>query len=166
SVRIRDHDELARRDRHATVHVRSETEWLLVFQQPRAGRQMQLHGQVRDHDELVDLRSERCEATVEVRMRPMGDDDAGDAHRSSWYTASVRRAVSDQLKWPARSSPARTSRSRSAIARSIPPASAEGSPGGTRIAAWPATSGIEPVAAATTGVPEAIASTIGRPKPS
>ena len=38
--------------------------------------------------------------------------------------------------------------------------------GSTRIAASPATSGIAPLSLATTGQPQAIASTTGRPNPS
>ena len=50
------------------------------------------------------------------------------------------------------------------MARSIPPASATALPGSTRIAAPPATSGSAPAAVATTGVPEAIASSKRQPE--
>ena len=58
------------------------------------------------------------------------------------------------------------SRSRSASARSIPPASSTGFRSATRIAASPAASGSAPAVVVTTGVPEAIASSTGSPKPS
>ena len=53
--------------------------------------------QVLDNYELVNLRPERGEAAVEIRVRPMRHDDGRDAHTSSRYTSSVRRAVSVQL---------------------------------------------------------------------
>ena len=40
-------------------------------------------GEVRDHDELVDLRHERRKRALELGRMAVRDDDGGDAHRPS-----------------------------------------------------------------------------------
>ena len=60
-----------------------EADGMVVLEQPCARRQFHLERQVRDHDELVDLRRERCEATLEVGIGPVADDDAGNPQTSS-----------------------------------------------------------------------------------
>src|SRR5207248_5201478 len=121
-------------------------------------------GPVSDDDELVDLREQRRDVAPHHRrlLASRDDHDRGDLHASaSRYAAAVRRAVSSHVNALARSIPAADSRSRSASARRTP--SVTSAP---KTAASPATSRIASSVAATTGVPHAIASTSGRPKPS
>ena len=81
-VRVRQDDVRSARRRDSLVRVRGEAESLVVDDQRGVdvGR-----GRVRDDDELVDLRPERVEAAVELRIGPVRDDDGVDApaHRSS-----------------------------------------------------------------------------------
>ena len=83
-------------------------------------------------------------------------------------TASTPRAVASQVNGAARARPASRRRSRRASSpRSAVSAAAKASPsGGTRTAAPPHVSGSAVASAATTGVPQAIASSTGSPKPS
>ena len=83
-----------------------------------AGRSPNRARKIRDHDRLVDLSDERGQRARELGRMAVRDDDCGDLHVSSIsrYTASVRSAAERQLKARARSSPAATSRSRSASA--------------------------------------------------
>ena len=122
---------------------------------------------VGDEHELVHLRRERLEArpgsgSPGSRSRPR-------RRRSHELPVDGERSAGGlgpgEPRAPARG-PAATSRSRSASARSIPPASSTGFRSATRIAASPATSGSAPAVVVTTGVPEAIASSTGRPNPS
>ena len=94
-VRVRDDDERSARLGDPSVGVRREAERPLVEEQSRHELRRRRLG---NHDELVDQRSEGGESAVEPGLRPVRDDDAGDAHRRSRYTASVRWAVSAQLK--------------------------------------------------------------------
>ena len=86
--------------------------------------------------------------------------------RSSLHNASTASAERVHVKPDARSIPAGTSSSRRASASAIPWAIASTSSGSTRTAAPPATSSIAVPDDVTTGVPDAIASSTGRPKPS
>ena len=92
----------------------------------------------------------------------------GHPRPASSITASTPSAVASQPKPAARARPAARSCSRRAVsASSASSAARNASPsGGTRIAAPPQVSGSADVSAATTGVPAAIASSTGRPKPS
>ena len=101
--------------------------------------------------------------SVERRKNPLAAAAAArELGRSLVVVGPVRdEALARELR--ARSRPAATSRSRSASARRTPSASAVGS---TKTAASPATSRSAASGAATTGVPEAIASTSGSPNPS
>jgi hypothetical protein len=62
------------------VRVGGEAEGLIVDDQVRVdlGR-----GRVRDDDELIYLRPKGLEAALELRIRPVGDDDGGDAATQS-----------------------------------------------------------------------------------
>ena len=89
--------------------------------------------------------------------------------RVSWASAQSRSAAVDQENVAARARP----RARAAArARGVfrqhrqLAASAASSPGGTKMAAPPLTSRSAATSVATTGVPQAIASTTGRPNPS
>ena len=66
-------------------------------------------GDVRDHDELVDLRTQRRQRLLELGRVPVRDDDGGDVHTEHLAVDVGRqRAVSSHEKRRARSSPART----------------------------------------------------------
>ena len=83
--------------------------------------------------------------------------------------ARVARAAASQVKSLARSGPRLPASSRnvsSSFARSIAEAMAPGSRGSGRRPASPTTSGSDDEEDATTGIPSAIASRAGRPKPS
>jgi hypothetical protein len=84
--------------------------------------------------------------------------------RDKWERAEQLLDV--RLNARARSSPRATSSSRCHVARSIPAAIAAGSSGSTSTAAPSATSSVAPPRLVTTGVPQAIASSTGIPKPS
>ena len=114
---------------------------------------------------FVDLLDEHREGTCELLGMAVRDDDRGNLHvpSISRYAASVFSAVARQLNARARSSPAATRRSRSASAVRMPSPSC---PSGAKIAASPATSRRAASGTATTGVPEAMASTTGSPNPS
>ena len=59
-VRIRDHDELAGRLRDAAVNVRGERDRVCVLEHASARRPLpDAAGDVRDHDQLIDLRRQR-----------------------------------------------------------------------------------------------------------
>jgi hypothetical protein len=93
-VGVGDDDVRRARGRDPLVCVGCEAERALVHDELRVDR---WDGRVRDDDELVDLRRQRIEATLESRVGPVRDDDGRDAQTSSRYTASVRLAVSAQL---------------------------------------------------------------------
>ena len=80
---IRDHDELTARLGDTAVDVGAEAERSLVLDKPSVCRQLDLQRDVRHHDQLLDLRCKRTEAAVQIGVRPVGDDDAGDAQSSS-----------------------------------------------------------------------------------
>jgi glycosyltransferase involved in cell wall biosynthesis len=85
------------------------------------------------------------------------------------YEASVPAAVAAQVKRAARSSPAarrRSASTRSVNNRSIAAAIADSDSGSKRNAASPATSSSAPRPEQATGIPRAIASSTGSPKPS
>src|SRR5207253_7297381 len=122
--------------------------------------------EVLDQDELVDLRDERRQRLAQLPCVTVRYDDRGDARQrpsTSRYAAAARRAVSSHEKSRTRSSPARTRVSRSASARRTASASA---PGSAYTAASPPTARSAGSFVATTGVPHAIASSTGSPKPS
>ena len=83
-VRVRRHDELARGRGHATVDVGCEAPGCLVLDHPRArGHRANASLDVRDDDDLVDLRRERREQALELDGVTVGDDDRRDRHRPS-----------------------------------------------------------------------------------
>src|SRR5436309_7491340 len=96
-VGVRDDDELAARLGDAPVDVRAEAARPSVFDEAGVRRQLDVERQVCHYDQLPDLRCEAGEAALQIITRLVRDDDAGDAHMSSRYTASVRLAVSLQL---------------------------------------------------------------------
>ena len=110
-------DRLADRALDAQIEVGGEPERPLVAQRSDAGRCRA--GDVRNHEQLVDLRRERGQRLRELGGVPVRDDDRGHLHaaRTCRYTAAVLRAVSSQEKCFARSMPAADNRSRSASAR-------------------------------------------------
>ena len=65
-------------------------------------------GNVRDHDELVDLRRKRRQRLLELGRMAVGDDDGCDLHAAITvrYTATVSSAVRRHENCAARSSPA------------------------------------------------------------
>jgi hypothetical protein len=79
-VGVGDDDQGRARGGDAPVRVRCESERLRVDDQLRVDGG---GGRVRDDDELVHLWRERGEATLEIRIGPVRDHDARDAHRSS-----------------------------------------------------------------------------------
>ena len=77
-------DELGGRRRDPQVHVRAEAERALVREQRRARRKLaDAPRHVRDDHELVDLRREHRQESVEVGGVAVRDDDCGDLHASS-----------------------------------------------------------------------------------
>jgi len=84
-VGIRDEDELVLRARRTEVRVRRERERLVVLQHAYVLRQPAWNASrnVRDHDELVDLRRERRQRLLELRGVPVRDDDGADLHAST-----------------------------------------------------------------------------------
>src|SRR6185312_5375301 len=115
---------------------------------------------------------ERPEEVAHVALvaGPLAAEDVGvdydEVHASSRQSASTRSAERSQVKAAARVRPAATSSSRRRTASPIPAAIAAGSRGSTSTAAPAATSSVAPPRLVTTGVPHAIASRIGSPKPS
>ena len=91
---------------------------------------------------------------------------AGGAASQPLSSASTRRAVSAHVNPFARAKPAARSRSRSWSSRSSCRVASATSSGGASRAAPPAASGSAVVSLQTTGVPHAIASSTGSPKPS
>src|SRR5438128_2437407 len=124
-----------------------------VVRDPREGAQ-----------QLLDVRLvTRSLPTEDVRV----DHDERSRHEAaSPYAATVASAIASQLKASTRRRPRSTSSSRCEVARSMPAAIAAGSRGSTRTAAPSATSSVAPPRLVTTGVPQAIASSTGIPKPS
>ena len=82
-VRVRREHELRRGQRDAPVHVRAEAERALVVHRLDAVRDRA--GDVRDHDELVDLRRERRQRLLELGRMAVRDDDGGDLHAASTF---------------------------------------------------------------------------------
>ncbi len=76
-------DELARGRGRAQVHVRGQRERTAVLDHPDASRERARHraGDVRDDDELVDLRQQRREERCDLVAVAVRDDDGGDPHR-------------------------------------------------------------------------------------
>ena len=105
-IRVRREHELRRRQAHALVHVRAEAERALVVHGLDAVGDRA--GDVRDHDELVDLRLERRQRLRELGRMAVRDDDGGDPHAASTfrYAPTVSSAVRRHENCAARASPA------------------------------------------------------------
>ena len=154
----------AARPRDALVDVRAEAERRLVVDRLDARRHGA--GDVRDHDQLVDLRRgspaatprARADARARRRRRRPSRRAPCDRRRPS------ARAVSSHEKRVARSSPARDVRARGRRARARPRRRGRRPRRRRRVAGDLAQRRL--VRAATTGVPLAIASSTGIPKPS
>src|SRR6266545_460117 len=139
-------------------------------------------GAMRVHAEVIGARlgklADRLEQVTDVGPDPVVlelarvDADArhGDGSpAASASTAAVPRAAASQENFAARSGPAAARRSRvttSSRTRSICRANPAESHGSAKRAAPPATSRRASAVEATTGVPQAMASRTGRPKPS
>ncbi len=90
-------------DESTSSAVVSRTPWFTFAPKP-SGRSLCIAstpvwdraGDVRDHDELVDLRRERGQRLLELGRVPVRDDDRSDLHAASTfrYTAAVSSAVS------------------------------------------------------------------------
>jgi hypothetical protein len=83
-VRIRDEHVLTGRCRHAGVHIRCERARARALEHARSGRQRpDAAGNVRDHDELVDLRGQQGQRLLELACVTVRDDDRGDRQESA-----------------------------------------------------------------------------------
>jgi hypothetical protein len=80
-VRVGRDDEIAGRESHAPVDVRGEAERPFVVDGVDSRRQRA--GDVRDHDELVDLRAQGGQRELELARMAMRDDDRRDLHAST-----------------------------------------------------------------------------------
>jgi hypothetical protein len=83
-IRVRDDDVLPARGRDACVHVRREGARGRAVEHAYTLRHLaHAAGDIRDHDELVDLRSERRQRLGELAHVPVRDDDRRHLHASA-----------------------------------------------------------------------------------
>ena len=158
-------DEGRARRRDARIRVRGEAGVLLVRRSASSPTAPAPAGSQRRRARPP--AGERLEAALERGIRPVSDDDAGDAH----VQLSVNRECAARRLGPAELLRTREPGGDEPVAvgdclLGCPAASASGSPGSTRTAASPATSGTAPALLATTGVPEAIDSEHRQAEPS
>src|SRR5262249_49499685 len=117
-------------------------------------------------------RPELAEQIEDIRFvpGPLSPQNVGiecdDLHATSFHSSTSASAARPQVKSRARAIPAGPSSSRREIASSMPAAMSATSSASTTTAAPPATSSIDVPREVTTGVPHAIASSTGSPKPS
>jgi hypothetical protein len=80
-IRVRGDDELGRRPCKTHVQVRGEPKRLGVDN--RVDTRRNRSRDVRDHDQLVDLRLQRRQRLGDILRRAVRDDDGGHLHRST-----------------------------------------------------------------------------------
>jgi hypothetical protein len=83
-IRVGDEDVLAARRGHAGVHVLREAAWTGILEHARSRRhRADATRQVRDHEQLVDLRREGGQGLLELARVPVRDDDGRDLQEST-----------------------------------------------------------------------------------